>query len=82
MNTLSHGNCVLGGDVRFRPITTGVMRPKSVIQIHRQKKRLRSFARGAMWRGRRAAIDAAPADVKANDDHRLPDEHRRSMSRA
>ena len=33
-----------------------------------------------MWRGRGAAIDAAPADIKANDDHRLPDERRRSMS--
>jgi len=33
-----------------------------------------------MWRGRGAAIDAAPADIEANDDHRLPDERRRSMS--
>ncbi len=27
-----------------------------------------------MWRGRGAAIDAAPADAKANDDHRQTDE--------
>ncbi len=33
-----------------------------------------------MWRGRGAAIDAAPADIKANDDHRTPDEKRRAMT--
>ena len=31
-------------------------------------------------RGRRLAIDAAPADVNANADHRTPDERRRSMT--
>ncbi len=33
-----------------------------------------------LWRGRGAAIDAASADVKANDDRRPPDTRRRSMS--
>ncbi len=33
-----------------------------------------------MWRGRGAAIDAASADVKANDACRPPDTSRRSMS--
>lgn len=31
-----------------------------------------------MWRGRRTAIDAVPAGVNANDDHRPPDERRRA----
>ena len=33
-----------------------------------------------MWRDRVAAIDAAPADVNANDDHRPPDERGRAMT--
>ncbi len=33
-----------------------------------------------MWRGRGAAIDAAPADLKANGDHRLLGQRRRAMT--